>query len=366
MNTSIKQKCFVVWAVASLCTAGHLRAQSNQDPSLKLHFDFDENFSSGEVLDMSGNGNNGWQFNPTNWITATNGVFGSTAAQFTYVGVTTNDWPNVYPLSQYIGVTNLNGFEYLTNGTISLWAQYDGGNSNNAIFLLDNGYSAIYAGSPSMASNSWSLLRDDFHNYLSFYVYPASGGTVTVSQWPDDTTTGGITTNFNLYTVTIDCSNNVAIAYWNGQPYQTNAIGVPWLHVYGCPSSRWLCIGASSHNGTPQWGDDNYPNDGFMSGKMDDIRIYNRTLSATEVQALYVGSTFARNLAIQPIGSQSVQVDWASLSNVRYQVETESALDLNAWTPLGSVISGTGGTNSITDSILGQPTGFYRVRILAR
>jgi hypothetical protein len=121
-----------------------------------------------------------------------------------------------------------------------------------------------------------------------------------------------------------------------------------------------------SHDGTPQWGDDNYPNSGFFIGRLDEVRIYSRKLSATEVQALYVGSTFARNLAIQPIGSQSVQVDWASLSNVRYQVETESVLDLNAWTPLGAMISGTGRTNSITDSILGQPVKFYRVRVLAR
>ena len=41
-----------------------------------------------------------------------------------------------------------------------------------------------------------------------------------------------------------------------------------------------------SHDGTPQWGDDAYPNDGFMIGKLDDIRIYNRTLGPTAVKDL--------------------------------------------------------------------------------
>jgi hypothetical protein len=259
----------------------------------------------------------------------------------------------------------LNGFEYLTNGTISFWAKYDGGNSNNAIFLFDNGYDVTYAGS-SAASNSWSLLRDNYQGKLSLYVYPAGGGTMTVLRWPDDTITGGATTNFNLYTLTIDCSNNVAMAYWNGQPYQTNVIGVPWLHVFGCPSIRWLCVGASSHKGTPQWGDDQYPNDGYMTGRMDDIRIYNRTLSAAEIQSLYLGSTFAQNLTIGQTNSQSVQVFWNGKTNVHYQAEAVSSLNTNAWSSLGPVVVGNGATNSISDSNVNQPAQFYRVRVLAR
>jgi hypothetical protein len=250
-----------------------------------------------------------------------------------------------------------------------MWARFDAiTNGHNAVFMMDCGYTVTYAWSPSLASNSWTWGKDTYENYLSFWVYPATGGNDKILTWPDDTVGGNneSTTNYNLYTVTIDCPDNQAIAYYNGQPYLTNMINLPWIRIYGTASIHWLCIGAMSHDGTPQWGDDNYPNSGFFIGRLDEVRIYSRKLSATEVQALYVGSTFARNLAIQPIGSQSVQVDWASLSNVRYQVETESVLDLNAWTPLGAMISGTGRTNSITDSILGQPVKFYRVRVLAR
>jgi hypothetical protein len=232
--------------------------------------------------------------NPTNWITSASGVFGSTAAQFTYVGTMTNDPPNVYPLSQYLAVTNVSGFEYLTNGTISLWARFDT-NSDLMMMLLDNGYSAGYAGNPALALNSWSLCRDGA-SYLSFVTYPAGAYKSRVVSWPDDTVKPGgstpilATTNFHLYTVTIDCVRNQAIAYYDGAPYTTNAINLPWLHVYGCAAMRWLCIGARSHDGSPQWGDDKYPNSSFFTGKMDDIRIYNRTLSAAEAQDLYTGT----------------------------------------------------------------------------
>ena len=99
------------------------------------------------------------------------------------------------------------------------------------------------------------------------------------------------TTNFHLYTVTLDCAANRAVAYYDGQPYMTNLINVPWLHVYGCSSARWLAVGSATADGTPQWGDDGVPSWGFFVGKLDDIRIYGRTLSAADVADLASGTS---------------------------------------------------------------------------
>ena len=256
-----------------------------------LWFNFDQNFTGGHVVDVSGKGNDGWQMDATNWVAATTGVGTNTAAQFYYNGVMSNDPPNVYRKGQYIAVTNLDGFAYLTNGTISLWAQFDA-NSDTDMKLLDTGYNASY---DQLATNSWSLgLSGAASPYLwmTFYVYPASGGEVPVLYWKTqefDPVTQS-TPNFHLYTATIDCLGNQAIAYYDGRPVATNSIDLPFIKVYGCPAQSWLCIGAMSHDGTPQWGDDEYPNSGFFCGKMDDIRIYNRTLAASEVQSLYSGS----------------------------------------------------------------------------
>lgn len=352
---------------------------SGSDPSLKLHYDFDEGFSNGRVIDVSSNGNDGLQFNPTNWITETNGVFGSTAAYFTTVGVMLNDPPQVYPLSQYIAVTNLNGIKYLTNATISVWARYDAtNNGHNLSCLMDCGYTAAYAWDPSEASNSWTFAKLPFQNYLSFIVYPylPGGGYSTLVTWPDDTVGGDneSTTNIHLYSVTIDCPGNQVIAYYDGLPYMTNAINLPWIQIYGTWSlywENWLCIGASSHDGTPQWGDDRYPNDGYFSGKMDDVRIYNRTLPAAEIHALYLGygsKAWNPPLTIRNAGAQSVKVSFASRTNLFYQVEYHTNLTAGlfgtTWTPLGSPILGNGGTNSVSDSTLGQTTRFYLVHPL--
>ncbi len=350
-----------------LSLAFNCQAQSqitDLDPSLKLHFDFDEDFSDGRVVDVSGNGNDGWQFNSTNWITATNGVFGSAAAQFTYVGFMSNDAPHVYPLSQYIGVTNLTGISILTNGTISFWARFDS-NVDTAILLLDSGYNAIYAGSPSLASNSWTLGRD-FAPNLSFWVYPGGGGGEQWVSWPDDTIGRDNlgTTQFHLYTLAFNCPSRWAIAYYDGQPYQTNMVWVPWIRVYGCPSIQWLCVGAMAHDGTPFWGDDKYPNAGYFAGKLDDLRIYNRPLSAGEVQALYQGAgsrAQCRHVTAQPGGSNSMLLSWDTLSNTFYQVEYLSNLAAGNWSRLGPAVLGDGGTNRMVDSIQGQFMRFYRV-----
>ena len=248
---------------------------SPTDSSLKLHLDFDEDFSSGQVLDTSGNGNDGWQFNPTNRITPTPGVLGGTAAQFSSPGT-------------YLAVTNLEGFAYLTNGTISLWAKF-APNGDLTMRLLDNGYVPAYAGNPAAASNSWALCRDYTPN-LTFLVYPPGGARQQVVTWPDDTDRQTLSTaGFHLYSVTVDCPSNRVIAYYDGNPWMTNSINLPWIRIYGCAGQPWLCIGAASSDGTPQWGDDAYPDSGFFAGSLDDLRIYNRTLPAADVKALYTG-----------------------------------------------------------------------------
>lgn len=338
----------------------------NPDPSLKLHFDFEADFSNGRVVDASGNGNDGWQPNPTNWIGTANGVFGSTAGRFSYAGYLSNDPPYIYVFSQYLAVTNLAGFAYLTNGTISFWAQI-AANGDLVMQVLDTGYPVGYSGDPNLAYNSWSLGRAYTFN-LVFTVHTAAGD-MQVVGWPTDVVRWGgsnpdlSTTQFHLYTVTVDCPNHRAVAYYDGQPYMTNALLVPWIRIYGFPSQQWLCVGALAHDGTPGWGDDLYPNAGFFVGRLDDLRIYNRTLAAAEVQALYSGSTYARNLRIQKADGPSIQLEWDAQSNAIYQVEYLPDLRPNTWAPLGLPIPGNA-TNRIVDSELGQPARFYRSRVL--
>ena len=335
------------------------------DPSLLMHLDFDEDFiTAGKVLDVTGNGHDGLQFDPTNNITTANGVFGTTAGQWTYKFYQT-DGIHIYHASQYLAVTNLGGIQYLTNATISFWAQFDV-NGDYGIQVLSAGYPPIYAsGGLAQSTNGWFIGRDSTPN-LYFCVYGASGVS-QITGFPNDVAQSGAalsTAQMHLYTVTIDCVSNIVYSYYDGAHYGgTSTIDVPWIRIYGTDNLPWLAIGTATQGGTPQWGDDLYPNSGYFVGRMDDIRIYNRTLSAGEVQALYQGSTYAQNLAIHKADPQSVQVRWAANSNAVYQVEYLTNLATTAWAPLQSAIPGSV-TNSIIDSILGQPTRFYRVRVL--
>jgi hypothetical protein len=332
---------------------------------LKLWFNFDEDFSNGQVTDATGNGHTGYRFCTTNWITATNGVFGGTGAAWH-----TNDFAmegtNVYPISQYIGVTNLAGIDYLTNGTISLWVQFGQGSGTDTV-LLDAGYSVLYATYPALATNSWSLRRS-YRSYLSFLVFDATAYQRSVVDWPADVVRPGgsnpdfSTTNFHLYTLTFSCPSNQAIAYYDGQPFMTNSIGLPWLRIYS--STPWLAIGTLAHDGTPQWGDDLYPHSGFFDGRMDDIRIYDRTLSATEVQSLYTGATPTPSLHIEAASPGLVRLRWNTRADASYQIESCSDLAVGQWLPVGLPQVGTGTNNTFTVSIAGRGMGFYRLRLM--
>ena len=357
-----------ILGLSALWPPQSLARRLGPDPSLLLHLDFDEDFiTADKVLDVTGNGHDALQFDATNNIAATNGVFGTTAGQWTYKFYQT-DGSHTYPASQYLAVTNLDGIQYLTNATISFWAQFDV-NGDYGIQVLSAGYPPIYAsGGLAQSTNGWFIGRDSSPN-LYMCVYDDFGA-YRITGFPNDVVRSGggspdlSTTQMHLYTVTIDCVSNVVHSYYDGEPYGgAGTIDLPWIRIYGTANLPWLAIGTATEGGTPQWGDDLYPNSGYFVGRMDDIRIYNRTLSAGEVQALYQGSIYAQNLAIHKAAPQSVQVRWDARSNAVYQVEYLTNLATTAWSPLQSAIPGSV-TNSIIDLILGQTARYYRVRVL--
>jgi len=356
-------------ALALLCSvASRLHGQPEaNDPSLMLYFNFDNDVSHGQVVDLSGHGNHGWQFNPTNWITLTNGVFGSRAAQFTTNFVMSDNSGHVYPASQYIGVTNLNGIEFLTNATISFWVQFDP-NSNLAITLLGAGYSPGYTPRPDVVSNSWNIERN-FRPNLSFLVFAAGTHGVEVGRWPNDVIKWGGsnpnlgTLSMHLHTITVDCIHDEAITYYDGKPFMTNRVGVPWIRVSGYPIP-WLCIGALRHVGTPYWGDDLYPNSGYHQGRLDDIRIYNRVLSSDEVVALYRGAgtpAAVRSLHVGCGAEGVIELTWAGVVGVTYRLELCRRLGDSGWEPLYPMLEATGGLMRVEDRIDNSTEKYYRV-----
>jgi hypothetical protein len=63
-------------------------------------------------------------------------------------------------------------------------------------------------------------------------------------------------------------------------------------------------------------------------------------------------------------GNNQFIVSWMTVTGMTYQLEYKGDLDpATAWTPLGSSISGTGDTVSVTNNVNGVPHGFFRVGV---
>jgi hypothetical protein len=87
------------------------------------------------------------------------------------------------------------------------------------------------------------------------------------------------------------------VTYFDGSPYATNTVVNTSLTLSQSPSRTydWIGIGVNPHVGTPPLEDEtgtDYPNNGWMNGVIDDVRIYNRAISAAEVEAIFDGTPY--------------------------------------------------------------------------
>lgn len=240
------------------------------------------------ITDDSGYKNDGILYMAsTNWPSSTN-RFGDPA-----LGFLTGPWtwlgPPAEPAGsiQYFAITNLSaGITNLTNGTVAVWAHY-GSNSINTSAILDSGYTD--------KTFSWQLGRQ-FWDTTYFSVW-TNGTRYSAVAFPDGTETGSRmdTGGWHHYAVTWDGTNFVG--YYDGLPFSTNSqAGIPSLQVFDQP---WIAVGTWKHQAGPAL-DSRYPGDGtppdvqppnccWFGGQLDDIQIYNRSLSAAEVLSVAFG-----------------------------------------------------------------------------
>ena len=260
------------------------------DPSLQAWWDFQGDLST-QVPDISGHGFFGRRCS-TNWPVAATGKWGEG------VWFHTNSYlfdppADLIPVGQWIGITNLAGtsLEYLTNGTLSWWMCPSNDVPPNGVYLFDCGSPVSSVG--NAASNSWSITGDG-NPFYTLVVYDGSAFSREVISWPNAQTDG-----WHHYALAFNCVSNTAVSYYDGMPYQTNVLNLPWLHSYGSAAQPWIAVGRMAHNMPPE--PLSYAGDyaaGFYDGLLDEVRIYNRALSAPEVHNLYVGA----GAALQPSG----------------------------------------------------------------
>ncbi len=199
------------------------------------------NWSTGFSSDVSGNGNNGIL---TGMSTTTTPVIGKMGGALTtgitsYVSATSNNFP--------IGGSAR---------TISAWIKPTTLTSSEADFFQ-------YGSKSSGLANIIGIIS--FHPFYSAWIGDLECNSITVSAG---------TWSFITFTNT---SASTGTLYYNGVPCASGSVGNTINTASAAPACFGNVCGDTSR---------------YMTGAVDDVRVYNRALSAQEIQMLYEMGTF--------------------------------------------------------------------------
>jgi hypothetical protein len=201
------------------------------------------NWTTDTTQDTSGNGNTGTMVNMS---TTTSVVAGKIGSALKFNGT-----------NQYIFTTNSSGISGAQPRTVSFWAK------SSIATYSSNGY-AFCLNTTSSGTNTLFALRVDSGSQT--WKIALGGSTKDTSV--------AVTTNWVNVVATFDANQNLNV-YVNGKITSVVAVNFPSLNT----TAGQIIIGAQENSGSFA---------GFFPGIIDDVRIYNRALTAQEVQQLYL------------------------------------------------------------------------------
>lgn len=282
------------------------------DPNLVLQYTFDSDFSDRVMVDCSGTGNNGYLYHTNLGLALTTGPDGSRAGHF---HIYIDGWGKYGRSGDYIGARKSPSLTDLTNATISAWVWYYRAPSGD---YKENHTSGIFS-SGHYSRGAWSFGRH-YHDFTTFVIFLSDSSAddgAQVANFPDRTvSTVGDSGGWNHYLVSFDGSE--FRGYYNGRLVSVSTnYGLDKLNIAG----SYLGTACWTFNRTPEFGDDPYPNTAFVNGAMDDLRIYNRALSAGEVLALYnsfdkEAPTPPTNVVARVAGSKTIEIRWSGAKDL--------------------------------------------------
>jgi len=291
---------------------------------------------TGSAIDSSGNGNNG----TVDGATLTTDRFGNTNSAYSFNG-----------LNSSISVPNSNTLNPLAL-TISCWYlanELPNGSDGMTVLQKNNIENASQVSYGIIHQNHWN-------NYIGLYTSTGSGncgGTNSNLHWGT-----GYIIPANIWVnviYSIDSKGNSNV-YYNGKLVDSYA---------GSPLISCNSISSNLRIGGPHWNGDVT----LFSGKIDDIRIYNRALNITEVQSLYNEggySTLPVKLTnIEATNSNGiVAINWLTSNEINSShFNIQHSTDGSFFTTIGTVkatVSGANGYN-FTDIHPTNGTNYYRL-----
>lgn len=273
-----------------LALSPKIQAQSSLGEGLVAYYPF-----NGNAKDESGNENNG----VIHGANLTNDRFGMEGKAMSFNGI-----------DQYIQVSH-QGYLDFSNGdfTISLWLALSDASKRQYIMGKDMG---------SGINSKWIVHYDPTGDYL-----PGMGLSFHCVN--------PITSSMGFYATS---GVSLSPVKWHHVLFRKSAIEYD-LHLDGFKISSSVGPNSVAASNTAPLTIGQAESNGFVNGKLDDIRIYNRALSDSEVQQLYEiesGPRVDLLRAIKPIFK-----NLALATNYQLQIST----DMNTWTNHGQPFTAT-------------------------
>lgn len=293
-------------------TSGAQPPPTGTSTNLAVWITFDDAFDDSRLDDASGNNAHAYRYGrigstyPTNFPSQ---LLTSSTPGRTNLASTDKcgrfDWYTTgYGIygreGDYAAITNVTRVGDMAKASIMCWARYYPPHAG-LDFSSDGNAKLLSAGTSAGIPGSWDFGRFNMKIWLNntrFYVL-TNQATFEKStlEFPDNGFEGdGDTFRWHHYAVTWD--NGIMTGYYDGIPFQTNNIsGLVTRLKIGTNNNNptpWIGIGCDTHSGTPALADESpdveYPNNGFMNGVIDDVRIYDATLNPAEIQAIVNGA----------------------------------------------------------------------------
>ena len=194
----------------------------------------------------------------------------------------------------YAEVADHSNFSISTTGYLSIcvWVKPVGTSLNSAGELLfsdtqGSGY-VYYMGKGTVSGSSgnqeWAFRiysadnTENRHNRMSFYIWPYSGGLGPGTAVEETLTNGG----WIHYAAIVSRSEKTIWYYKNGVLRRTASFG---------PGSQFPIADADLRNGNAPFRLGTRDLTSFLKGSIDNVYVYNRKLTATEVQQIYNDTT---------------------------------------------------------------------------
>ncbi|BCU77169.1 LamG-like jellyroll fold domain-containing protein [Luteolibacter sp. LG18] len=274
------------------------------------------------------------------------------------------------------------------NGTVAGGATFSAGKFNNAVNLSGSSQYAslptgVMAGYSNFTIATWVKV-----NSLSTWsrVFDFGSGTTNyLFLTPRHSNTSG-TVRFAIRTPStgeqiINGSAALPTGAWTHVAVTlSGTTGTLYVNGVAVGTNTAMTLTPSSLGNTTQnyIGRSQFAADPYLNGSVDDLRIYNRALSASQVAALYSASVSAISLpptsaftatelktpAFAKVGATHRLTVATTAADHTYELQSTTSLTGGTWTTIGAVQAGTGAAMDFDAPVnAGEPRRFYRILI---